>query len=73
VKLEFLVEFPVGSEIRPEILVLNRAWNWKQTEPAQKLASGQTELKTGRKYPHKKCDNFHIRTPILANLGFSKS
>jgi hypothetical protein len=29
--------------------------------------------KTGRKYPHEKCDNFHIRTQILANLGFLKS
>jgi hypothetical protein len=30
----------VGPEIRPEILGLNRAWNWEQTKPAQKHVSG---------------------------------
>jgi hypothetical protein len=35
--------------------------------------SVQTKLGTGRKYPHKKCDNFYIRNRILANLGFLKS
>jgi hypothetical protein len=35
-----MVEFPVGPEIRPEILGLNQAWNWEQIEPTQKFASG---------------------------------
>jgi hypothetical protein len=72
--------FPTSSGDFRSKTRFNRTQNRKNKKTVLQLFGSfsvefpvQTELGTGRKYPHEKCDNFHIRTPILANLDFLKS